>query len=80
MTQTPAVQTEVIFVPSCDTFLAKHLEIASSWSTYISKTIQNELIEVCGSYISAHILENVRIATYFSLTADEATAILSSYL
>ena len=40
-----------------DTVLAKHLKTASSRATYVSKTIQNELIEVCGSYISDHILE-----------------------
>ncbi len=47
-----------------DSVLSKHFESASSRCTYTSKTIQNELIIVCGSYISEKI---------FSVIADEAT-------
>ena len=35
-----------------DAVLAKHFETASSRSTYTSKTVQNEFISACGSYIS----------------------------
>ena len=56
-----------------DSVLAKHFESTSSRSTYTSKTIQNELIHACGSYIREKILEEVREAEYFSVIADEAT-------
>ena len=60
---------------SGDTVLAKHLETASTHRTalYTSKTIQNEIIDICGSIIRGTILAEIRDAHFFSLMADEAT-------
>ena len=38
-----------------------------------SKTVQNELIVICGDIIRNKILAKVRQAKYFSIIADEAT-------
>ena len=40
---------------------------------YTSKTIQNELIDVCGHIIRTSILTKVRAAHFFSVMVDEAT-------
>ena len=45
----------------------------SSRITYTSKTIQNELIHACGSYIRDKILEEVKAAGHYSIIADETT-------
>ena len=39
----------------------------------MSKTIQNDLIEICSDLICNKILENIHQACYFSVLADEAT-------
>ena len=55
-----------------DNVLSDHLQSAPANATYTSKTIQNELIVVCGDLIRNKILERVRQACYFSVLADEA--------
>ena len=40
---------------------------------YTSKTIQNDLISICGDLIRNKILEKICHACYFSVLADEAT-------
>ena len=53
--------------------LSDHLKSAGSNATYTSKTIQNELIEICGDIIHDKILTKILQAKYFSIIADEAT-------
>ena len=60
-------------VQSGDKVLSDHLKSASGNATYTSKTIQNELIEICGDIIRDKILAKIRQAKYFSVIADEAT-------
>ena len=49
---------------------------------YTSKTIQNELIHICGNIICNKILDKIRKAGYFSAIADEATdtQMMNNYL
>ena len=56
-----------------DKVLSDHLKSAGGNATYTSKTIQNELIEICGDIIRDKILAKIRQAKYFSVIADEAT-------
>ena len=56
-----------------DTILKEHLKSSSSRATYISKTIQNDLIKASGEYIRHMILKEVRSCKFFSVIADEAT-------
>ena len=57
-----------------DTILMEHLKSSSSQATYISKTIQNDLIKTCGEHIRDQILEEVKSSGPFSvIIADEAT-------
>lgn len=41
--------------------------------TYRSKTFQNELIEICGEYITESLVDEIKKAKFFSVLADEAT-------
>ena len=52
--------------------LKKHLETAAKNALYTSKTIQNELISICGEMIQKRILDDVREAKFYSVIADEA--------
>ena len=56
-----------------DKALEDHLKAASSRATYISKTVQNEIIECCGSVILDIIVQRVRNSRYFSILFDETT-------
>ncbi|XP_043478496.1 52 kDa repressor of the inhibitor of the protein kinase-like [Leptopilina heterotoma] len=58
-----------------DTALQKHLETASSNATYISKTVQNELIDICKAEIRETIFQNIKNAKFFSLMFEETTDI-----
>jgi len=60
-------------VTAGDTVLQNHLETASSRATYISKTVQNELITCCGEEILSIILKRVEDSRYFSILFDETT-------
>lgn len=62
-------------VQSGDTVLAEHLQSASRHrnALYTSKTIQNEVIDICGQVIRNTVLAEVRAARFFSLMVDEAT-------
>ena len=46
-----------------------HLSI-KSMTTYLSPTIQNELIEVLGKKVKHLILEEIKAAKYFSILLD----------
>ncbi|CAF5018779.1 unnamed protein product [Rotaria sp. Silwood1] len=56
-----------------DSMLANHLSTASKTATYISKTTQNELIEIYGDLIREQILAEVKHATFFTIIGDETT-------
>ena len=60
-------------VQSGDKVLSDHLKSAGGNATYTSKTIQNELIEICGDIIRDKILAKIRQARYYSVIVDEAT-------
>ena len=50
-----------------------HLKTALKKAIYISKEIQNELIELCGQEILQKIIQEVRAVTFFSVIADETS-------
>ena len=54
-----------------DKVLEKHFETAGKNCTYRSKTTQNQIIEVCGDYIRNKLLKEIRVAFFFSISADE---------
>lgn len=56
-----------------DSDLANHLQNCKANATYISKTTQNDLIQVCGDQIREVILERVKKAKYYSVVFDETT-------
>ncbi|XP_016664821.2 52 kDa repressor of the inhibitor of the protein kinase-like [Acyrthosiphon pisum] len=58
-----------------DTRLEDHLKTSSSKATYISYTIQNELIEVCKKEITFHILKEIEQAKFYSIMFNETTDI-----
>ena len=59
-------------VQSGDTILAEHLQSAHKHRN-INKTIQNEIIDICGNLLHETILENICAARFFSTMVDEAT-------
>jgi len=60
-------------VESGDSVLKEHLLTTSKKATYVSKEIQNELIQLCGNEILKHIVRKVRAAKYFAIIADETS-------
>ena len=63
----------VYFRAKTDAILAKHLKNAPRNATYLSKTIQNELIQVVGNSIRNKIINDIKTAKFFSILADEVT-------
>jgi hypothetical protein len=51
--------------------LENHLSTASKTATYISKTTQNELIEICGDLIRQQIINEVKQSRFFTVIGDE---------
>ncbi|KAK3909080.1 52 kDa repressor of the inhibitor of the protein kinase [Frankliniella fusca] len=62
-----------LMVEAGDKKLEEHLKNAHSNATYISKTTQNELIEVIGEKILEKIMSRVREALFYSILFDETT-------
>ncbi|XP_065684766.1 zinc finger MYM-type protein 1-like [Hydra vulgaris] len=60
-------------VDAGDLILKEHLLSAPKNSTYISKTIQNKLIECCGNAVEEVLLNDIKKSKYFSIIADEAS-------
>ncbi|XP_065671651.1 52 kDa repressor of the inhibitor of the protein kinase-like [Hydra vulgaris] len=60
-------------VDAGDKVLEHHLKILGKNATYISKTVQNELIDICGQIITEKIIKEAKIAKYFLVIADETT-------
>lgn len=58
-----------------DVKLKEHLENAPRNATYRTKTIQNEIIETVGNYISSKIIAEVKQTRMFSVMADGAADI-----
>ena len=56
-----------------DSILEHHLNLCAGNARYTSKTIQNELITICGDVIRDSILEEIREARFYAVIADEAT-------
>ena len=51
--------------------LRRHFETSPLNASYRSKTIQNEMIDVCGKFISEALVNKVRKSKFFSVLADE---------
>jgi hypothetical protein len=62
-------------VDSGDKTLQEHFENAPRNATYRSKTIQNEIINTVGSYITSKISAEIKESKLFSVLADEAADI-----
>lgn len=60
-------------IDSGDTVLAEHLRSCPQGASYVSKTIQNRLIDILAGQILAILLEEIRGARIFSVLADEVT-------
>ena len=58
-----------------DRVLKEHLETAARNALYTSKTVQNEMITICGDIIRLRLIKMVQKAGFFSVIADEATDI-----
>lgn len=54
-----------------DVDLRNHLESAPKNATFISKTIQNNLIDICGSIITDILIKEVNECKFFSILCDE---------
>ena len=62
-------------IDSGDQTLQHHLETAPRNATYISKTIQNEMITTVGAIIVNNLSQKIRDSKYFSIMSDEAADI-----
>ena len=62
-------------IDSGDHTLQHHLETAPRNATYISKTIQNEMITTVGPIIVNNLSQEIRDSKYFSIMSDEAADI-----
>ena len=66
------------FRAETDEALRKHLENAPKNACYLSPTIQNEFIEICGDFIRKDIIDSCKKAKYFTVLVDETTDISTS--
>ena len=60
-------------ISSGDEVLKKHFETAAKNATYRSKTVQNQLIKICGKQLEQKIANDVNSNAFFSILADEST-------
>ena len=60
-----------------ETVLQEHFKTASRNATYVSKTIQNEMITTAGKYNKDQLSAEIQASKYFSVIADKATDILN---
>ena len=58
-------------VSSSDTVLQEHFENAPRNGIYRNKTIQNDLIRCCRDVLRIQIVDEVKEAIIYSITADE---------
>jgi hypothetical protein len=54
-----------------DNVLEQHLKTAVKNCSYRSKSTQNELVELCGNHIREKLLNEIREAMFFAISADE---------
>ena len=62
-------------VQAGDQVLKEHLKTAAGNALYTSKTVQNQMITICGDIIRTKLLEMIQKVGFFSVIADEATDI-----
>lgn len=55
------------FRAQTDTVLSNHLEHSPRNARYLSPSIQNELIQVCGETIRESLVSDCRLAQFFSV-------------
>ena len=60
-------------VDAGDKVLAEHLATAPRNATYISKTIQNQMINILADQIHSKIVENIKAAKWYTVIADKVT-------
>ena len=60
---------------AADQTLKHHLESAPRNATYVSKTIQNEMITTVGAIILNNLSQEIRDSKYFSIMSDEVADI-----
>lgn len=58
-----------------DSVLLDHITTAGANATYLSPDIQNQILNIIGSYIQKTIIEKIRKAKFFTVLADETTDI-----
>lgn len=58
---------------SGDEILSDHLQNMAANATYLSPTIQNEMIDIIGESVLEVVLEQVKAAQIFSVLMDETT-------
>ena len=56
-----------------DDTLAEHLKKAPGNAMYVSKTAQNEILQVCGSMITESVVKRCNEAPFWSIGADDTT-------
>ncbi|XP_060846349.1 uncharacterized protein LOC132926015 [Rhopalosiphum padi] len=56
-----------------DVYLRNHLESAPKNATFVSKTIQNNLIDICGSITTDKLIKEVNECKFFSILCDETS-------
>lgn len=64
-------------IASGDHILENHLTTTHSKATYISHSIQEDIIQCCRNEIIFHILEDIKKSKYYSIIFDETTDISS---
>ena len=65
-------------VDAGDQVLKEHLKMAHHNAMYTSKTIQNQMIVICGELLRNKILADVKAAKFFSVIADEGTDVANN--
>ena len=65
-------------VAAGDQVLKEHLKTAQHNAMYTSKTIQNQIIVICGELLWNKILTDVKVAQFFSVIADEGTDVANN--
>lgn len=60
-------------VDSGDRTLKEHLDSCRRHATYISKTIQNDLLQCMGNYIQSQNIAQVKNGCFYGIMADEVT-------
>ena len=61
------------FLALLNFILGEHLNSAAQNATYISNTIQNEIIDVLADQVRQNIIQKVQAAKWYTFFADEVT-------